>query len=93
MNGDQTAQKFTVVYSNGYSQTFTRSLTNWTSVPGGYSDEIRAQLLSQYNTDGTNTGTTAYDSAYALPLNLSLQVKSVILPANSNVKVLGMLLS
>jgi len=93
VNGNQTNQKFTIVYSNGTIQTFTLSLSNWTTVPGQYSDEIRANELSQYNVNGTKTGTTVYDSGYALPLITTLPIKSIILPDDPDIDILGMLLT
>lgn len=93
VGSDETDQPFMVEYTNGTTQTFTLSLSNWTSVPGQYPDEIRANLLSQYNSSGTNTGTTVYDSGYALPLITSLTIKSITLPDNPDIDVLGMLLA
>ncbi|MGH7174377.1 MAG: hypothetical protein ACRELG_29265 [Gemmataceae bacterium] len=75
------------------AQTFTLSLSNWTTDPGQYSDEIRADELSQYNSSGTNTGTTVYDSGYALPLITNLTIKSITLPDDSDIDILGMLLA
>lgn len=92
VNNNQTDQSFTVVYSNGVTQTFTRSLTNWLSSPG-YSDELRVEEMYAYNPDGSKISQVAYDSAYALPLDPALTIKSIILPNDSNIEILGMLLS
>lgn len=87
-SGDQTNQKFTVNYSTGPSQTFTRSFTNWLVLPGGYSDEIRVKPTDAFNPDGTVKG-TAYFSAYALPLDPSRTVTSITLPNDSNIVILA----
>ncbi|HTU23304.1 MAG TPA: S53 family peptidase [Gemmataceae bacterium] len=93
VGSDQTNQPFKVEYTNGTTQTFTLSLSNWTTVPGQYSDEIRADVLSQYSSSGTKTSTTVYDSGYALPLITDMTVKSITLPDDSDIDVVGMLLS
>ena len=92
VNGNQLQQPFTVTYTNGYSQTFYQSLTNWLSFPS-YPYEQRAVEMNYYrNADGTESAGPAYMSAFVLPLSSGLQVKSITLPKDSNVKVLGMLL-
>ncbi|MGH7169118.1 MAG: S53 family peptidase [Gemmataceae bacterium] len=92
VNGNQVNQPFTVTYTNGLSQTFDQSLTNWLSFPS-YPNEQRAEQMSYYrNANGTEVAGPDYMSAFVLPLNLTLQVKSITLPNDSNVEVLGMLL-
>jgi hypothetical protein len=93
VNGNQVNQPFTVTYSNGFSQTFYQSLTNWLFSPS-YPYEQRAEQMGYYlNANGTLSVGPVYMSALVLPLNSTLPVKSITLPKNSNVEVLGMLLS
>ncbi len=85
--GDQT-QKFTVNYSSGSSQTFTRSFTNWFNAPGGYSDELKVMTTNAFDLNG-NFLHTAYFSAYALPLDPSRTVTSITLPNDPSIVILA----
>ena len=87
-SGNQTNQQFTVNYSSGPSQTFTRSFTNWLTAPGGYSDEVKVRETNAFNPDGSVKG-NGYWSAYALPLDPSRTVTSITLPNDSNIVILA----
>ncbi len=92
VQGDQLNQPFTVTYSNGAQQTFQQSLSNWLSLPH-YAYEQRAVQMNYYMTAaGTRSAGPDYRSAFVLPRNSQLPVKSITLPQDSNVEVLGMLL-
>jgi hypothetical protein len=90
VNGNQIDQPFTVNYTNGASQTFVQSLTNWQSFPG-YAYEQRAVQMNYYDTaGGTLNAGPVYMSAFVLPLRSTVAVESITVPNNSNVEVLAM---
>jgi hypothetical protein len=90
VNGNQLNEPFTVTYTNGFTQTFTQSLTDWQSFPS-YSYEQRAVAMAdETNADGTQSAGPYYMSAFVLPLHYPLAVKSITLPNDSNVEILGM---
>ena len=92
VNGDQVQEPFTITYTNGLSQTFYQSLTNWLSFPSYPYEQRAAQMSSYRNANGTQSAGPVYMSAFVLPLNTTLQIKSITLPKDSNVEVLGMVL-
>jgi len=89
VNGNQTAQTFKVNYTNGTNATFTQSLSDW-SAPQGYSGESTALTMTRSNhSDGSFHSGPAYLYGYTFPLNNTLTVQSIVLPANSDVVVIG----
>jgi alpha-L-fucosidase 2 len=88
--GDQASQTFQVNYTNGTYSTVTQSISDW-GIPGNYSGETKVATMAYRNTytGGENNGTTTYVYGYTLPVNSSLTVESITLPANNNVRVLG----
>ena len=88
--GDQASQTFQVNYTNGTHSTVTQSISDW-GIPGNYSGETKVATMAYRNTSsgGENSGTTTYVYGYILPVNSGLTVKSITLPANNNVRVLG----
>ena len=89
VNGSQPSQTFQINYTNGTYTTVTQSISDWASSQG-YSGETKVVTLSYTNTStgGENTG-GGFVYGYTLPVTSSLTVKSVTLPENSNVIVLG----
>jgi hypothetical protein len=90
VNGNQASQPFTVNYTNGSSQTFDQSLTNWFSYPSSPYEQRAVEMNYYTNADGTQSAGPTYMSGFVLPLNPTLQVKSITLPNDANVEVLGM---
>ena len=88
--GDQPSQTFQVNYTNGTYSTVTQSISDW-GIPGNYSGETKVATMAYRNTSsgGENSGTTTYFYGYVLPVNSGLTVESITLPANNNVRVLG----
>jgi hypothetical protein len=88
--GDQASQTFQVNYTNGTYSTVTQSISDW-GIPGNYSGETKVATMAYRNTSsgGENSGTTTYVYGYTLPVNSGLTVESITLPANNNVRVLG----
>jgi hypothetical protein len=81
VNGNQTAQTFTVNYTDGTNTTITQSLSDWYTGPVGYSGESVAATMAYENTytGGTRVHTT-YVYGYTFSINSSKTVKSLTLP-------------
>jgi hypothetical protein len=90
IGGGQASQTFTVHYTNGTTSTATQSISDW-GIPEGYSGETKVAETAYRNTyTGGETSTyPAYVYGYTLPVTSSLTVSSITLPANNNVRVLG----
>ena len=90
VNGKQLSQPFKVVFNDGTSVTFTRSLSDW-AFPAQYPGEGTALSMPYRNAaNGTKNAGQYNVYRYAFRLNNSRTVSSVTLPANPNVKVFGM---
>ena len=89
VNGAQLNQAFIVTYTDGSTQTFTQSLSDW-SKPGNYTGESTATSTA-YRINSTGAAETGpfYVYAYSFALNSAKTVKSLTLPANANVVVLA----
>jgi hypothetical protein len=93
VNGNQAGQTFTVHYTDGTSQTFTQSVSDW-ATPQNYAGESRAVTMSyRDNANGTRDTRTLYVYGYQVALNPSKQVQSITLPYDSNLEVLAMTLA
>ena len=89
VNGNQNNQTFTVTYTDGTTQSFTQSLSDWHSSQS-YPGESVALSTAYRNTSngGTNSGT--FDVyGYSFAVNSSKQVASITLPNDKNVEVLS----
>jgi hypothetical protein len=93
VNGNQTAQKFTVTYTDGSTSTFLQSLSDWCT-PQGYSGESNAIPMT-YRDNSNGTRDTRPVALYGYTFNLisGKTAKSIALPNNRNVVVLSMNLS
>jgi hypothetical protein len=89
VNGAQTGQTFTVTYTDGTSDIFTQSLSDWQNSQG-YPGESVAATLGYYNSaDGSSTSVTNYLYQYSFALNKQKTVQSITLPNNGNVMILA----
>ena len=89
VNGSQANQTFTINYTDGTSDTFTVSLSDWLS-PQGYAGEAVATALGYYDAaDGSSPAVPNYLYQYTLNLNKHKTVSSITLPNNSNVVLLA----
>ncbi len=87
VNGDQTSQKFTINYTDGTSQTFTQSVSDWFT-PQEYAGE--SAVLSMYrNTSVGGENGTFYLYSYSFAVNTNKSVASITLPNDKNVEVLA----
>jgi hypothetical protein len=92
VNGNQPDVTFTVTYADGSTDTFTRSISDWTS-PQNYAGEAVAVTMPYRNAaDGSQDSGTFSLYGYELALDGSKQVQSITLPNNGNVMVLAMTL-
>ena len=90
VNGNQPSVTFTVNYTDGTSQTFTQSISDW-HTPQSYSGESVVVSSSYRNTEhGTKDCLGPFDVyGYSLTLNSAKTVESITLPADSHVEVLA----
>jgi hypothetical protein len=92
VNGVQTSQTFTVTYTDNSTSTFTQSLSDWHTF-SGYSGESEAYTMAYRDTSAGGTQSIATNLyGYAFSLNNAKIVKSVTVPNNGNVVVVGMTL-
>jgi predicted alpha-1,6-mannanase (GH76 family) len=93
IGGNQTAQAITVTYTDGTTKTFTQSFSDWFN-PQGYPDESIAEKMPyRLKADGTHDSRTFNLYQYSLLLDQRKIVKSLTLPVNRNVIVLGITLT
>ncbi len=89
VNGAQPNQTFTVTYSDGTTQTFTQSISDW-AFPQGYAGESTALTTVYRDTSsGTKQAQQVNIYEYAFSLNPSKTVVSITLPKDANVEVLA----
>lgn len=92
MNGSQTAQTFTVTYTDGTQSTFTQSISDWFN-PQSYAGELQAAKLPYRDTSsGGRDSRTFYLYNYKFNLNNAKTVQSIQLPNNANVQIMAMTL-
>ena len=86
----QTAQPFTITYSDGTTSTVNVSLSSWTQ-SAGYPGESIVSTTAYRNTGsgGRTTGNT-YLYGYQIALNSAKVVRSVTLPSNRNIVIVAM---
>ena len=89
-NGNQTNQTFTVNYTDGTTQTYTQSMSDWGS-PQNYPGESQAVTMGYRNTPGGEEDDGLFAVyGYTITVNPSKTVESITLPDNGNIKVLSM---
>jgi hypothetical protein len=85
--GNQPSQTFTVNYSDGSSQTFTQSLSDWFRPQNYPGETIVSTMAYRISPSGASSPGPCYLYGYTFALNSAKTVASITLPANSNVKV------
>jgi hypothetical protein len=90
VNGNQANQSFIITYSDGTTQTFTRSISDW-ATPQHFSGESIAKTMPYRDVNnGTTQALTVYVYGYTVTLSSSTKtVQSITLPNNGNVNVLA----
>src|SRR5450432_892937 len=93
VNGNQPSQTFTLTYTDGTTSNFVQSLSDW-HTPQNYASESEAASMSYVDlSTGLEQIRTTNLYGYLFALNSTKRVKSIKLPANSNVVVLAMTLT
>jgi hypothetical protein len=92
VNGNQASQTFTVHFSDGTTQSFTQSVSDWAHPQNFAGETIVATTAHRDKSDGTTQVRTVNVYGYAFTLNSSKTVSSITLPATRNVVVLAMTL-
>lgn len=89
VSGLQPSQTVTVNYTDGTSAPFVQGFSDW-FVAGGFAGESPGVTMAYRNVNnGTKDARTFLLFRYSFALNVAKTVKSVTLPANSNVVVLA----
>ena len=92
VNGTQELQTITVTYADGTSSSFSQSLSDW-AVPRHFPGEIEAAIMPyRLTADGSKDSRTFYADAYSFNLDSNKIVRSLSLPSNRDVLVLGVTL-
>ena len=92
LNGSQDTQNFTVSYADGTSSTFTQSLSDWSNIGSAKGESLASSMAYRVMGDGSKDADPFYTHAYTFPLESGKAVKSITLPSNRDVVVLGVTL-
>jgi hypothetical protein len=93
VKGNQANQTFTIRYTDGTSQTITKSISDWYT-PQRYTGESIALTMPYRNTSAGLRDNRPFNLySYSLPLNNAKTVRSITLPGNSNVEIAAMTVS
>ncbi|MGA2686173.1 MAG: protease pro-enzyme activation domain-containing protein [Verrucomicrobiota bacterium] len=94
VDGSQSAQNFTVTYTDNSTATLTQSFSDW-AYPQDYAGESLVVGMAYRNNGGGSkdlyTAVSVYD--YSLTLDQTRTVKSLTLPNNANVVILAVALA
>ena len=89
VNGNQPNQTFIVNYTDGTSSSFTQSVSDWFT-PANYSGESQAlKMAYRIAPSGATSTGPVYLYGYSFALNSTKTVKSITLPNNRHIVVLG----
>ena len=93
VQGNQTAQTFTVTYTDNSTATFTQSFSDWANQQS-YSGENKLITMPYRNTStGGSQALNVSLDGYVIVLDETKTVKNIILPSNSNLILLSMTLA
>jgi hypothetical protein len=93
VEGNQTSQTFTVTYTDISTATFTQNLSDWAN-PQSYANESKVVSMAYRDTSGSeDTYTPVNVYGYGFALNQTKMAKSLTLPNNNNVIVLGVVMA
>lgn len=93
VNGNQSAQTFTVAYTDGTTSTFTQGLSDW-QFPVNFGGESVASVMDYRDQmdGGMDSYVQWYLYEYSFALDPAKTVKSLTMPDNSNVALLAITL-
>ncbi|MBC8138424.1 MAG: hypothetical protein H8F28_21300 [Fibrella sp.] len=93
VEGNQMAQVFTVIYTDGSTEPIAQNVSDWYQ-PQRFPGEGRAAKMAYRNMmDGLQDPRPFYVYRYGFKLDPTKTVKSITLPDNQNVKLLGITLA
>ena len=93
MQGNQTAQTFTVTYTDNSTATFTQSFSDWANQQS-YSGESKLITMPYRDlSGGTSQSLNVSVDGYVLVLDQTKTVKNIILPNNANLILMSMMLA
>jgi hypothetical protein len=90
VNGNQASQTFTVHFSDGTSQSFTQSVSDWAHPQSFAGEATVATMAHRDQSTGATQTRTVNLFGYVFTLNNGKTVSSITLPATRNVVVLAM---
>jgi beta-glucanase (GH16 family) len=90
VNGNQVDQTFIVTYTDGTSETFSQSLSDWYNAQNYAGETTAASMSYTDRSDGTQASGPAYLRQYSFRLDCSNTVAGITLPVNSNVMILAL---
>jgi hypothetical protein len=89
VNGAQTNQTFVVTYTDGTSQAFTQSFSDWFSYNAYSGESIVTSTAYRDTSSGTRDNRTFHVYGYTLTASSSKTIASLTLPNDTNVRLLG----
>ncbi len=93
VRGNQANQTFVVAYADGTSTSFVQSLSDW-HTPQNYPGESEVLTMAyRVTSTGATQAQAFYLYGYSLALNSAKTVKSIKLPSNRNVVLVGVALA
>jgi hypothetical protein len=93
VNGNQTAQTFTVTYADNSTATFTQSFSDWANQQS-YSGESKLITMPYRDlSGGTPQSLNVSVDGYVFVLDQTKTVKNIILPNNANLILMSMMLA
>jgi hypothetical protein len=93
VQGNQTAQTFTVTYTDNSTATFIQSFSDWANQQS-YSGESKLITMPYRNlSGGTSQALNVSVDGYILVLDQTKTVKNIILPSNANLILLSIMLA
>jgi hypothetical protein len=90
VNGNQTNQTFTVTYTDGSTQQFTQSFSDWEVFQNFVGQSVASSMLYTDISNGGALYRTHFVYGYSFNLNPAKQAASITLPNDSNLILLAM---
>ncbi|MGA9025930.1 MAG: chitobiase/beta-hexosaminidase C-terminal domain-containing protein [Steroidobacteraceae bacterium] len=90
VNGNQANQSFVVTYTDGTSTTFTQNISDWHAAQSYPGESLLISMPYRDEQNGTMDANGPFNLyGYSFAVNSAKLVKSITLPANANVEVVG----
>jgi hypothetical protein len=92
-SGNQTAQTFTVTYTDSSTATFSQSFSDWANAQSYAGEFAVVKMPYRDSSSGGEQALSMGVDGYVFPLNQTKTVQSITLPNNSEVVLLSMVLA